>query len=106
MKFSLQLLLCILIFTQSSIAQFNRAAVSVFKNHNLSLSARLTKYDSNHSNEVVNQLEISINDENTAVTFGDSKWDIKTDIQANPQHSDRYDVSLIYTCISGNSPAS
>ncbi|MEI8115386.1 MAG: hypothetical protein WCI54_17265 [Bacteroidia bacterium] len=96
----------VLVFCQFSMAQFSQDAISAFAKHQLALSASLTQYDTSHSNAVVNRLEIPLKDENTSVTFGDSKWTLKTDIQANPQHSGRYDLSLSFTCVSGNSPAS
>ena len=99
-------LLGILVFCQFTMAQLSRDAISAFSNQNLTLSAYLTKYDTNHSNAVVNRLEIPLNEENTTVTFGESKWNVKTDIQANTQHSGRYDVRLTFNCVSGNSPAS
>jgi hypothetical protein len=96
----------VLVFCQFSMAQLSQDGFSTFKNHNLTFSASLTKYDTSHSNSVVNRIEIPLNEENTTVSFNDSKWMLKTDIQANPQHSGRYDVSLSFTCVSGNSPSS
>jgi len=96
----------VLVFCQFSMAQLNQEAITAFTIHKMSISASLTKYDTCHSNAVINRLEIPLHDQNTAVTFGDSKWNIKTDIQANSEHSGRYDVSLTFTCIYGNSPAS
>lgn len=106
MKQILQLLIITLLSAKSISAQKNVDANSVFKSHNLTLSASFTKYDVSHSNTVINRLNIPLNEENTTVTFNDSKWMIKTDIQANAQQTGRYDVSLTYTCVSGNSPAS
>jgi len=106
MKYILQLLLIILFSAKGIAGQNNDDAKSVFNSHNLTLSAILTKYDTSHSNSVVNRLEIPLNEENTSVNFGDSKWTVKTDIQASAQQSGRYDVSLTFTCVSGNSPAS
>ena len=96
----------VLLFCQFSMAQLNQDAIFAFTKHQLSLSASLTKYDTSHSNAVVNRLEIPLNDENTSVTFGDSKWTVTTVIQANALHSGSYDVGLTFTCVSGNSPAS
>jgi len=104
MKFPITIILSLLILTQNVNAQLSPAALSAFKNRNLTVTASLTKYNTSHSNAVVNRMETPLNEEITSVDFNSSKWNITTNIQANAKHSGMYEISLTYVCISGDSP--
>ena len=104
MKFPIIIILSLLGLTQNVDAQLSTDAVSAFKNRNLTVTASLTKYNTNHSNMVVARMETPLHEENTSLIFNESKWNITTNIQANAEHSGMYEISLTYACISGNSP--
>jgi hypothetical protein len=94
-----------LTISQCCIGQLNQSDKAFFEERNLKLSASLTNYDTAHFNAVVSRINIPLDKASSNLAFSNASWDIQPTVQAVAGKPGVFDISLTYTCISGNSPA-
>ncbi|TAF45221.1 MAG: hypothetical protein EAZ51_03395 [Sphingobacteriales bacterium] len=72
--------------------------------NNLSLSAQVTQYDTQHYNKVIYRKKVALNTTQALLSLDSSSWMITKNIQTTVNNG--YSINLVFKCISGKSPSS
>jgi hypothetical protein len=79
--------------------------LGAFGNSHASLSAHITKYDTDHFNQVISRKKVALKDNETILEMDGSTWSVVKKI-VKAKYNNGWDVSLVFKCLKGTATSS